>query len=117
MQLITCASRFQRVHLRPRDVMIPFGILLGLNCLVLVIWTAVDPLSWQRHVVEIDSYERISETSGECLSNNMSVYVGLLLGINGFALILALWQAWVGRGMTTEFSESKYIASTFSLRS
>lgn len=116
MQLIAGSLTFQRVQVRASDVMIPFVVLLGLNCLVLALWTGIDPLYWDRNVVAIDPYDRTVESSGRCVSNHMAAFAGPLLAINGCALILALWQAYVGRGITTEFSESRYIASTYVAR-
>jgi hypothetical protein len=93
--------------------MVPLVVLMGLNIVVLTMWTIMDTPYWNRVVLQYDPYGRVSESSGSCTSDHMAAYLSPILAINGCALLLALWQAYVGRGITTEFSESKYIASEY----
>jgi len=109
-RIIATASTLRRIRVDVIDVMLPFAILLGLNCLVLALWTGLDTLSWTRRVVDVDVYGRVIESSGTCYSSHTAPFLVPLIAINCCALIMALWQAYIGRGMATEFSESKYIA-------
>jgi hypothetical protein len=106
----------RRVRVDVSDVMIPFAVLIFLNCLVLALWTGLDPLTWERIVVDVDVHGRVIESTGGCESDRTAAFLGPLIAINGCALIMALRQAYIGRGMSTDFSESKYIASKFRVR-
>lgn len=109
-KLLSKAATFQRIQVKPKDVIIPLLILVGSNIVILTLWTILDPPHWERDVVEEDAYGRPIETRGYCHSDQEVAFLAPLVAINGIALVLALWQAWVGRGITTDFSESKYIA-------
>jgi hypothetical protein len=93
--------------------MIPFCVLLGSNVAILAAWTALDPPYWSRETLEYDDFGRVSESTGRCASDSIVAFVAPLLAINGSALLLALWQAYVCRNVSTDFSESKYIASEY----
>lgn len=109
-KLLSKAATFQRIQVKPKDVIIPLIVLVGSNLLVLTCWTILDPPHWERDVLEWDMYGRPLTTRGYCHSDRQAAFLGPLVAINGIALLLALWQAWIGRGITTDFSESKYIA-------
>lgn len=108
-KLLSMATTFRRIEVTARDVMIPLVCLMGANMLVLTVWTIHDKPYWEREILEYDAYGRPSETWGYCHSDHYQAYLYTLVGINGLALVLAIWQAWIGRGITTDFSESKYI--------
>lgn len=61
-------------------------------------------------MLEYDDYDRPTSSIGQCSSENGAPFIWVLVVINGCALILALWQAYLARNITTEFSESKHIA-------
>lgn len=112
-QLVARAITFQRVQIRYVDVLVPFGVLLSANVIILTLWTALDPPRFWREIIEIDEYNRAIQSTGYCTSDHLAAFIAPLLVVNGCAMILALWQAYVGRNITTDFSESKYIASKF----
>mmetsp|Transcript_20749 Transcript_20749/g.42350 ORF Transcript_20749/g.42350 Transcript_20749/m.42350 type:complete len:329 (-) Transcript_20749:2112-3098(-) len=93
-----------------KDVIGPFLVLLAANIVVLITWQAYAPLQWERTVLEYDDYGRPVSSIGTCASDKAAPFLWTLVVINGTAVILALWQAYQARNITTEFSESKYIA-------
>jgi len=109
-RLINSARGFKRVKVLARDVVLPFLIQVCANMAILTAWTVRAPISWERTIIERDSYGRPSRSIGRCVSSHTTPFIMTLLAINGVALVLALWQAYVARNITTEFSESKYIA-------
>lgn len=104
--------QLRRVTVNIKDVIVPFLILLGLNTIVLICWTAISPLKWERvHTDARDDFGRPLDSTGRCtVENNKSLpFVVLLLIINMAVLLLANIQAYQARTITVEFSESKYI--------
>lgn len=93
-----------------KDVLGPFCILITLNIIVLVAWTAYSPLKWERTIEVYDSYGRPSQSSGSCHSDHTAAFLSSLFSINAIALIYALVEAYQARNITTEFSESTHIA-------
>ncbi|CAB9528080.1 Gamma-aminobutyric acid (GABA) B receptor [Seminavis robusta] len=109
-RLISGAAHFRRLKLSARDVIVPLVVLLSLNLIFLVVWTAVDPMYWERGrrcgADEFTSYGvcRIGKTK-------VSVVMGLLvILVDSLALFMANYQAYKARNFSTEYSESKYIA-------
>lgn len=109
-KLFAGAKGFKRVTITIKDVLAPFFVLITANIIVLITWTVVSPLRWTRTVLEYDDYDRPTSSIGQCSSENGAPFIWILVLINGCALILALWQAYLARNITTEFSESKHIA-------
>lgn len=104
------AKGFKKVKVTPMDVAIPGAVLLGCNLIVLIVWTIVSPFSWEIDTLTTDEYGRPLVQIGNCKSDNAQAYVGSLLAIDGIAIVITLWQAYVARNITTDLSESKFIA-------
>eukprot|EP00986_Skeletonema_menzelii_P002990 scaffold863_cov215-Skeletonema_menzelii.AAC.11 len=111
-RLMKAASGFKRITIKVKDVMVPFFTLLGINIVLLLVWTVVDPLRWVRTVTGRDSDGSI-ESVGACVTNGSAVskaMSSLLFIVNLLALGLALIQAYKARGISIEYSESHYVA-------
>lgn len=101
---------FKRVKIEAQDVMVPMMVLLSCNVLILTVWTALDPLYWDRYVVGYDPFGRPNETRGRCYSENWLPYLISLAVVNAGALVVAIHQAWIARKISLEFAESEWIA-------
>ena len=105
--LMKNAISFNKIKVTTMDVMLPFCVLLGLNLVFLITWTAADPMYWHR-----------SETSptssyGLCRlgSNNVSIAMAILVfGVNILALILALIETYKARKVTYDLSDGGSIS-------
>jgi len=105
-RLMTAAANLRREKVRPQDVMIPFSIIIVLNLVVLLSWTLMDPLKWERVVTSPSS------SYGTCWSSLSAVQLTflVLLGlVNYSALLMANFQAYHSRNIPDEFCESRYI--------
>ena len=102
-----------RVKVEPKDVIVPLIVLLGVNVLVLALWTGLSPLSWERsYVGSVDKYGRNLESVGACTAEavDWAPYAGVLLVINFSMVGLASLQAYRARKIAVEYSESKWVA-------
>jgi gamma-aminobutyric acid type B receptor len=105
-RIVGSAKRFMRVKVEPRDVMLPFAALFLLNVILLSVWTATDPLVWQR--ISIDDLN----TYGTCKPMDgtpAKVLGSFLCMVNLGALLLAEIQAYKARNISDHLSESKYL--------
>lgn len=103
------SQTFRRIRVREQDVVAPFAVLFTLNFALLLTWTLVDPLLWQRLPVASD---QPWNTYGTCLATRGKVATAMLASvavINAGALILASYQAYKARNIPDDFSESKYV--------
>jgi hypothetical protein len=112
------ARKFRRVTIRPKDVLLPFVILTVLNLVILITWTIVAPLRWERIIVEEDMFGQPIESRGTCLTavNNREstemTFLILLTAVNITALFLSNYQSYRARKLPSEFNETLYLAMT-----
>ncbi|KAL7535821.1 hypothetical protein ACHAWF_005283 [Thalassiosira exigua] len=102
------AGRFTRITVRKRDVMKPLLAIAGLNVILLSVWTAVNPMVWER----IETSPASSYGACEPREKTGAGLVPIVLfGVgNVIILFFANFQAYQARELSDEFSESKYIA-------
>jgi len=103
----------KRIKVTNKDVIIPFVTILGVNVLVLSLWTGLSPLIWDRfNVGTVDRYGRNLESVGMCVgeAKGWAPYASVLLFINAAMVGLASFQAYRARKISVEYSESKWIA-------
>lgn len=83
---------------------------MTVNVAILICWTLVDPLRWFRKAVSFDPYGRTTASIGFCKSNNPVPFLAALVTVNACVIAVASYQSYVARKISTEFSESDYIA-------
>lgn len=107
--LMASAAKFRRVQVNARDVLLPMAVLLALNIVFMTVWTAVDPMFFQRSQrCGSDAFTSF----GNCVVGAGPVSVamaGSVAGVNFLAIVLANIQAFKARKINTEFSESSSI--------
>ena len=107
--VIESAAKFRRSKITVWRTMIPLVVLVLLNVILMLIWTLIDPMRWKR----VSNCESSGESSyGYCTLGNSPVsnaLFGSVLAVNLCALILASWQAYKARGVSQQFSESRWI--------
>ena len=109
-KLFHLQNQMTRIRVSEYDVLPPFLVLLSCNFAVLICWTIIDPLKYQREEHEgTDYWNRVISTYGSCRSENVLAYLVPLALINFFVLVIASWQAIKARNLKSEFSEAKYV--------
>jgi hypothetical protein len=112
------AKKFRRVTIRPKDVLLPFVVLTVLNMIILITWTIVAPLRWDRVIVEEDMFGQPVESRGTCLhavksrENTETTFLCLLIAVNAMALLFSNYQSYRARKLPSEFNETLYLAMT-----
>lgn len=108
--LMENAAQFRRVEVQVQDVIRPFCVIMLLNALFLTIWTAVDPLYWER-IQSGRTETGVLSSYGRCTAaGNVSMIMGgLIAGVNVVALLFANVLAYQTREMTVAFNESKFV--------
>ena len=90
--------------------MLPFVVLFSLNVIFLLVWTLVDPMVWKRESLcgsgDLSSYGYCDLGSG---NTSVAMFVCVVV-LNACALVLANYQAYKARSISTEYGESQYVA-------
>jgi hypothetical protein len=96
-----------RMQVHEKDVIIPFALLFILNFSILLIFTIVDPLQYERVTVK----NEIWNSYGRCLPSGKvgSILFSFGVVVNVGALLCACYQAYKARNISDEFSESTNI--------
>lgn len=101
------SNRFQRVKVTEKDVLVPFAVLFVLNFALLLSWTIWDPLVWDR-----ENADDFNNSYGRCIGHGVAhIYLlSAIVFVDVVALVLACYQAYKARGISDEYSETKFIA-------
>jgi ABC-type sugar transport system substrate-binding protein len=69
-------SQFGRIKISEFDVLVPFVVLLSLNIIILICWTAIDPLTYEREfLLGLDYWNREIASVGRCRSDHPAAYL------------------------------------------
>ena len=80
------SSELTRIKISPKDVMAPCFMLMTCNWIVLVCWTIVDPLTYEREfILGTDFWNREFASHGQCQSEHAAAYL-VSLGVGKFVL-------------------------------
>jgi hypothetical protein len=101
---------YKRIIVTVWDVMKPAVALMSVTILVLVLWTALAPPSWEREGSSVDRFGREVQTLGTCNYEGSLPYALVLAIVLFGVLAYACYEAYVARKVSTEFAESEYIA-------
>eukprot|EP00984_Skeletonema_dohrnii_P016849 scaffold7548_cov104-Skeletonema_dohrnii-CCMP3373.AAC.3 len=104
-RVFAAAATMKRVVVTEKDVLKPFAVLMTSNFVILLSWTLVDPMVFERvYTDELTSY-------GRCMpqGNEWKGFIASLAILNFIALIIVNVQAYHARSINDELSESKYI--------
>jgi len=119
-RIMAMGTRLKRVVVKPKDVMKLFFTLLSTNLTILITWTAVEPLKYERYLKHstTDEFGRHISTYGSCYpplhlaSNAYWVFMSVLNANIIIPVLLSCYHAYYSRSLSTEYNESFYIATT-----
>jgi hypothetical protein len=112
------ARKFRRVTIRARDVLLPFAILMVTSMIILITWTIVAPLRWERVIMEEDIFGQPVESRGTChnaVNNGERKEMAFFFSygaVNVAALLFSNYQSYRARDLPSEFNETFYLAMT-----
>lgn len=107
--LFQAAIKFQRIEVKTQDTLFFVGGILAIDVTVLLCWTILDPLEWQRVVVDADKYGTTLVSVGYCASEHWHVFTSLLAAFHFALMCFACYVCYITRNLPTLFCEGKYI--------
>jgi len=91
-----------------KKVLGPFVAMVICAILVLSVWTAVSPLTWERTVID----DFTGESIGSCTSEHSTAFLVPLACIMILSTVLAAIMAWRTKDVQSRFAESSWIFYT-----
>jgi len=108
-KLFTGAARMERTAVTLKDALLIVGGIVGVDVVILAIWTGVDPLQWTRQIVQSDKYGGM-ESQGFCSSDYFVLFLSLLAALQFAVLAAGAYFCYVARNIPTTFSEGKFVS-------
>ncbi|CAJ1961329.1 unnamed protein product [Cylindrotheca closterium] len=109
--IVASAVSFRRTRVHVKDVMYIMVGILGGESIILLLWSLISPLTWEREVILGDEYGLTLISSGRCVSDYSLVFLLIFLGFNLFILFYALVLCYLTRTYPSEFAESRWITA------
>uniref|UniRef100_A0A7S4K6M6 G-protein coupled receptors family 3 profile domain-containing protein n=1 Tax=Odontella aurita TaxID=265563 RepID=A0A7S4K6M6_9STRA len=88
-------------------------LFLTIDIVILTAWTVVDPMTWSRKEMStsiVDTGVITVETSGRCQSNNVWHFLGPIIAVHAFLMIITNALLWKVRNISDRYQEQKYVA-------
>ncbi|CAB9524662.1 acid type B receptor subunit 2 [Seminavis robusta] len=86
------------------------GAVLAVDVIILILWTALDPLQWQREVLTEDIFGVPLESIGYCTAEHWAIWAGLIVTLHLLLMAVACFMCYAARNIPTRFAEGKYIS-------
>ncbi|XP_033118032.1 gamma-aminobutyric acid type B receptor subunit 2-like isoform X2 [Anneissia japonica] len=111
-------NKFKKVNLSDKRLVFSVFLFTIVDLLIFVSWNLVDPMKIQSTIVRTEmTYDangndlKLEYTSGECSSDYLNIWFGLLLVFKGALMVFGVFIAWDTRNIgITALNESKQIA-------
>lgn len=104
------AVEMKRVPVTSMETLGVIGLVLLIDVAILAAWTVVSPLEWTREVLLQDTFGESLSSVGYCASEDWIVFASLIAALHLILLFVACYFCYKCRNVSTQFSESKYLA-------
>lgn len=91
------AVQCRRHSVSAQETAMVIGIVLMIDVVILVAWTLIDPLEWQREVVSTDKFGNPLESQGFCSSEHWGIFAGLTATFHLCLLLVASYLCFISR--------------------
>lgn len=111
-EIIASATEFRRKRVQARDVFYVIALVLLVECIILLVWTVVDPLAWERQVIRASEDGLPLQSVGTCMSDRTSLIFWLIfISFNVCLLFYALILCYKTWSYPSAFAESRWITA------
>lgn len=109
-ELFEASGNYRRTKITVADTLFVIGKFLLLDITLLVVWTIVDPLEWQRDVLTSDNFGYVLSSVGYCSSEHWKVFTGAIAGLHFCLLGFASFICYGSRHINSQFSEGNVLS-------
>ena len=109
-------SSVRQIKVEAKDVAFITVFLLLIDGIILICFQAINPLVWYRGVSTTNQYNHPLASTGSCAYKSKApngwIFVGLLMAVHTFILILGNFVAYQTRSVGSKYSEAKWVCRT-----
>jgi gamma-aminobutyric acid type B receptor len=99
--LFKAAAGTTRPTISIKETLLIIGGVLGVDVLVLTVWTVVSPLRWERTILTMDKYQVPLSSEGYCTSDDWMIFAGILAALHLALLGFASYLCYLSRDIPT----------------
>jgi 7 transmembrane sweet-taste receptor of 3 GCPR len=103
------AVEMKRVTISAKKILRTVTLVLAIDVLILTVWTAVDPLRWNRTTINIDQYGNSVESQGFCSSDHWQVFASLIGFFHFILMAVACYWSYLARKIPDRIANGKYV--------
>ena len=96
---------FRRIKVTAWKASLPLILFLTIASLVLIVWTVVDPWTWERQIVMLNPFE----TYGFCSCENFFAFFATLMGLLVLSMAMALFTVYKTADAADDYTNTKAI--------
>ena len=85
------------------------AIVVGVYVILLTVWSILDPVFWDRNVVQADVYGEPLESVGYCTCERWKIWASIFVTLNLVVMCVACVFCYKARNIPTRFSEGKHL--------
>jgi len=108
-KVLKAAEQFRSKVVKPKDVALVMVCVVAIQVIILLCWQLIDPMRWQREILDTDDNGFSTQSVGYCKSESMLLFLGPLLAIDGLMLCYALHLCFVTRNVPSDLQEGHWI--------
>lgn len=103
------AAQVTQVSVSAKETFMTVGLVLAIDVTILVIWTLVDPLEWERTTTSTDVFGEPLESQGHCQSDHWSVFAAIIGCFHLFLMGTACYMTYLARSLPNRIANHKYV--------
>ncbi|CAB9512670.1 acid type B receptor subunit 2 [Seminavis robusta] len=107
--LVKSAAQMKRVRVSVMETLQIVGGVLLIDVSILVVWSAVDPLRWNRQVISEDQFGNALESVGSCGSEHWAIFAGIIAVFHLLLMSGACYMCFVSRKIPDRVSNGKFV--------
>ena len=87
------SQSFRRIQVREQDVILPTATIVALNLVMLFLWTVLDPLRWERVVVDNQPWNSYGRCTFGKQGGSGKVFLSGIVSLGAVGFLMTCWQA------------------------
>ena len=108
--ILQSAVEMRRVAVTFQETLRIVGLVLLLDVTILIVWTVIDPLQWERTTIQTDQYDYVLESEGNCESEHWMIWTSIIGSFHILLVAVACFMCYLARHMPEEISNGKHVA-------
>lgn len=91
------------------DTLLCIGGVMLVDVVILISWSVIDPLEWEREVIREDQFGIALESQGFCTCDSWVIFASIIALLHCTLMAVACYMCYVARNIPSKYSEHKFV--------